>query len=354
MAGRERPGPPPLTMQRAEFGRLVASGVTNSEACRLVGVNRRTGTRWRFGRTVRVNETRTREYPAVIISGCRVVSPRFLSEAERVVIADLRRAGMTVRVIAAELGRAPSTIARELTRNRDGAGRYRPFGAQQLAVARRRRPGRHRLVRDLVLREFVQAKLSKRWSPEQISQALPAEFPAEPRRWLTVETIYQAVYSGVVRRDRQALRSGRIRRRPHRRAEVRRPTGKRKMLEDRPPAAAERSEPGHWEGDLIMGAYNRSAIGTLVDRCTRQVILVRLPSKSAEVVTAALRATIDRLPAILRRTLTWDQGTELAAHEALTAQTGVPVFFCDKARPLAAADQRERQWAAAAVFPQEQ
>lgn len=333
MVGRERPGPSPLTTQRVEFGRLISSGVTNSEACRLVGVNRRTGTRWRFGRIVRVDESMSREYPAVINSGCRVVSPRFLSETERVAIADLHRMGATVRAIAAELGRAPSTISRELTRNRDGTGRYRPLAAQQLTVARRRRPGRHRLAGDGLLRDFVQEKLSKRWSPEQISQALPGEFAGEPRRWLTAETLYQGVYAGVVRRDRQALRSGRTRRRPHRRADVRSPTGRRRKLEDRPPAAAERSEPGHWEGDLIMGAHNRSAIATLVDRCTRQVILVHLPSKSAEAVTAALATTIDRLPPLLRRTLTWDQGTELACHESLTAQTGVPVFFCDKASP---------------------
>ena len=158
------------------------------------------------------------------------------------VIADLRRTGATVRTIGAELGRAPSTIARELSRNRDGAGRYRPLAAQQLAVARRRRPGRHRLGWDLAPHAFVQAKL---WSPEQISQALPEAFPGEPRRWLAVETVYQAVYAGAVRRDRQALRSARTRRRPHRRAEVRRPTGKRRRLVNRPPAAAERSEPGH-------------------------------------------------------------------------------------------------------------
>jgi IS30 family transposase len=174
------------------------------------------------------------------MSECRVVSPRFLSEAERVTLADLHRAGATVRAIATELGRAPSTISRELTRNRDGTGRYRPLAAQQLAVARRRRPGRHRLTGDAVLRAFVQAKLSKRWSPEQISHALPAQFPDEPRRRLTGETIYQAVYSGVVRRDRQALRSGRTRRRPHRRADMRRP---HREAEEAPGPTAGRRKP---------------------------------------------------------------------------------------------------------------
>jgi IS30 family transposase len=171
-----------------------------------------------------------------------------LSEDERVTIADLRRHGHTVRAIAAEVGRSPSTVSRELRRNRDpGSGQYRPFTAQRLAVDRRARPGRGKLARDTVLREFVAERLRKRWSPEQISQTLPAEFPDEPGRHLVPETIYQAVYrpelGGLHREVPKALRTGRL-------ADM-------TMLDQRPAEAADRAVPGHWEGERATRGRTR-------------------------------------------------------------------------------------------------
>jgi IS30 family transposase len=270
------------------------------------------------------------------------VSPRFLSEDERVRIADLRRAGMGVRAIAGQLGRSPSTISRELRRNCERAsGQYRPFAAQRLAARRQARPGRGKLNADPVLRQVVVSGLEKHWSPEQISRALRAEFPAEPGRHLVHETIYQAVYRpelGRLRRDLPpVLRTRRRHRKPHRRSDARRAgalTGMT-MISQRPPAAAGRSEAGHWEGDLITGASNRSAIGTLVDRASRFTILVHLPGQrhDAETVRDALVAAMAILPAQLRRSLTWDQGKEMALHDQIAAALGMPVFFCDPHSP---------------------
>jgi len=195
MAGG-RPGPAPQTAKREEFARLIASGVSSAQACRVVGINPRTGKRWRHGRTITSSSGRRLHYPPVIITRKREIAPRFLSEDERVVIADLRRRGHGVRAIASATGRSPATISRELRRNLDPtSGQYRPFTAQRLAVARRARPGRGKLVRDAELAEFVQQRLVvRRWSPEQICHALRERFPDQPQRNLVPETIYQAVY----------------------------------------------------------------------------------------------------------------------------------------------------------------
>ncbi|MBV9060824.1 MAG: helix-turn-helix domain-containing protein, partial [Pseudonocardiales bacterium] len=148
MAGRGRPGSAPQTEKREQFARLIAQGVSSSQACRIVGVNRRTGKRWRHGRTITSSTGKRRHYPPVINVGKREISSRYLSEDERVCIADLDRASRGVREIAAEIGRSASTINRELRRNRDpGSGQYRPFTAQRLAVERRPRPRRGKLIR---------------------------------------------------------------------------------------------------------------------------------------------------------------------------------------------------------------
>ena len=335
------PGPPPRAAERTAFARLIAQGITNSEACRRVGINRRTGTRWRYGRTITNSTGRTLQYPGVISTRRRVISSRFLSEEERVVIADRNRARATVRAIAAELGRSPSTISRELGRNRDPAtGHYRPFAAHKLAAARRARPKPRKLTHDGVLRSFVQDQLERRWSPEQICHALRVAFPDEPDRHLVHETIYQALYArdGGLDSDRcRALRTGRGRRRPRRRADARRPSGLAQpvaMIDERPDEAADRAVPGHWEGDLIMGAANRSAIGTIVERTTRHLILVHLPEgRTAEAVGEAVAGAVSGLPSSLRRSLTWDQGKEMSHHHHVTAATGMPVFFCERASP---------------------
>jgi transposase, IS30 family len=342
MAGRGRPGRPPEAWKREQFARLIARGVTSAEACRIVGVHLKTGKRWRLGRTITGSGGQRLHYPPVTGSRTAEISARFLSEDERVAIADLRGDGTGVRVIARQLGRSPSTISRELRRNCEpGSGQYRPFAAQRLAARRRFRPGRGKLNADPVLRQFVSGRLEKCWSPEQISRALRAEFPADPGRHLVHETIYQAVYRpelGGLRRDLPAvLRTGRRHRKSRRRADARRAgalTGMT-MISQRPAAAACRSEAGHWEGDLITGASNRSAIGTVVDRASRFTILVHLPGRrhTAEVVRDALVAALMPLPAQLRRSLTWDQGKEMALHGQIAEALGMPVFFCEPHSP---------------------
>ncbi|MGZ6713111.1 MAG: IS30 family transposase [Solirubrobacteraceae bacterium] len=340
MAGRGRPGCAPQSDKREEFARLIARGVPSAEACRIVGVNVRTGKRWRHGRTVSSSGGRRVHYPAVITRQ-RDISSRFLSESERVVIADLRRAGHGVQEIAVEISRSASTVSRELRRNHDqSSGQYRPHTAQRLAAQRRARPRSGKLARDRVLRECVQDWLQQRWSPEQISQMLRRQFPAESERHVVPETIYQAIYRpdlGGLRRDLpRVLRTGRRCRKRRRHPDARRPgrlVGMR-MLDQRPAEAGDRSEPGHWEGDLILGAGNRSAIGTLVERSSRSVILLPLPDgKSADAVRDAVIAALAPLPAQLRRSLTWDQGSEMALHADITQMLSLPVFFCEKASP---------------------
>ena len=340
MAGG-RPGSAPQTAKREQFARLIARGVSSSQACRIVGVNRRTGKRWRHGRTITSSNGKGRHYPPVINVGKREISSRYLSEDERVRIGDLDRAGHGVREIAAEIGRNASTISRELRHNRDSAsGSYRPFTAQRMAVERRARPGRGKLIRDSELRGFVAERLIKRWSPEQIAHALRVQFPDQPDRHLAAETIYQAVYrpelGGLGRELPKALRTGRRRRKPHRRPDARR-AGRlvdMAMIGQRPAEAADRTQPGHWEGDLITGENNRSAIGTVVERSSRFTVLLHLPGRhTAEAVRDALVQALEQLPAQLRRSLTWDQGSEMARHAEITQILGMPVFFCDKASP---------------------
>jgi transposase, IS30 family len=341
MAGRGRRGPAPQTTKREQYAALIARGVNNSEACRIVGINRRTGKRWRHGRTITSSGGRRLHYaPVVGVMRKREISARFLSEDERIRIADLRRAGEGVRAIARELGRSPATVSRELRRNVDtGSGTYRPHAAQRLAEQRRARAKTGKLVADVELREFVQDKLNRRWSPVQIAQALRGEFPGQPQRHVVHETIYQAVYrpdlGGLCRLLPRVLRTGRLRRRPHRRAEQRR--GKlpnMTMIDQRPDEAADRNVAGHWEGDLITGEANRSAIGTLVERSSRYTILLYLPGRhTAEAVRDAVIAALKGLPRHLRRSLTWDQGSEMAMHAEIAAALGMPVYFCQKASP---------------------
>jgi transposase, IS30 family len=338
-----RPGVAPQTEKREWFARLIAQGISNAEACRIVGVNPRTGKRWRLGRTITSGSGRRLHYSPVTSAPKPEISPRYLSEDERVMIADLRRRGYSVRAIATELGRSPATVSRELRRNLDpGSAQYRPFTAQRLAAGRRARPGRGKLVRDPVLRQFVQQRLTKRWSPEQVSAALRLQFPDEPERQVVHETIYQAIYRpelGGLCRDlpKVLLRTGRRRRKPHRHPDARRP-GRlvdMTMIDQRPAEVEDRIEVGHWEGDLITGAANRSAIGTLVERVSRFTILLHLPSgrHTAEDVRDALVSAMGPLPAHLRRSLTWDQGSELALHADIAQTLGMPVFFCQPHSP---------------------
>jgi IS30 family transposase len=269
------------------------------------------------------------------------VSSRYLGEADRIHIADRLREKITIRAIAAELGRAPSTISREIRRNRHPTnGQYRPHAAQARADARRPRPKNGKIGQNPQLREFIQRHLTLRWSPEQICNVLRRRFPGQPEMHVVHETIYQALYvqgRGELRRELiRALRSGRARRRPHRQSYKRLPRAIKDMvlISDRPAEITDRAIPGHWEGDLIIGKDHKSAIGTLVERSTRYVMLVHLPAgHTATAMRDALTETILALPPHLRRSLTWDQGSEMAAHKAFTIVTDIPVYFCDPASP---------------------
>jgi IS30 family transposase len=264
-----------------------------------------------------------------------------LSVDERIVIADLWREGRSVRSIAAEVGRDPSTVSRELRRNaHPETGDYRPHTAQARADARRPRPKNGKLATSLRLRQAVQDGLDRRWSPEQIVRRLRRDFPDQPGMHVTHETIYQALYvqgRGELRRElTRALRTGRAARRP------RRPAGTRPsrfaapmvMISDRPAEVTDRAVPGHWEGDLIIGKDHASAIGTLVERATRYVLLVHLgQGRGAEQVRDALLATVATLPTHLKRSLTWDQGAEMALHHQFSTAADMPVYFCDPHSP---------------------
>jgi len=318
------------------FVRLIAQGVSNRQACRIVGINRRTGTRWRYGRTIRNTAGEPVHYPPVRLTAPRPQHPRYLSLAERTTIADLHHAGVSVRGIAEELGRAASTVSRELRRNADDQGRYLPATAERLTVERQSRPSRtRRVARDEQLHGVVADLLGKRWSPEQVAHELPVRFPDQPERHLCTESIYQAIYDPRTDLTRPAKRRRRRRRRRVQGLECRGRLTGMTMIADRPAEVTDRVQVGHWEGDSIMGAGNRSAIGTLVERVTRFVILIHVPTgrPTAEAMRDGIAETLGAFAPHLRRTLTWDQGKELALHQQITARTGTRVFFCDAHSP---------------------
>lgn len=325
-----------LVRERAAYLLLVEQGVGFTAAARIVGVDPSTGRIWRRGDPRRV---RRRVWP-VRTGPPGPISARFLSQDERLLIADLHGQKVSIRQIAARLDRPPSTISRELTRNGGSSGSYHPWTAGRAAADRRARPKMRKLDADPALHAAVQDGLNQKWSPKQISNRLRATFPDRPEMRVSTETIYQALYvqgRGQLRRELTgALRTGRARRRPQRDPQRRRSrfVDPMVMISERPAEAEDRAIPGHWEGDLIMGAGNSSCIGTLVERTTRYVMLLHLPDgHDAGRVSDALIETVSTLPTHLRRSLTWDQGSEMAGHLRFKIATGMPVFFCDPASP---------------------
>ncbi|WP_240983047.1 IS30 family transposase [Streptomyces sp. S3(2020)] len=315
----------------------MAQGMSNSAACREVGINRRTGTRWRYGRKDVDRTGRERVYAPITEERHRDgTSDRFLAEDERLVIADLLRSGNSLRAIARELGRSPATISREVRRNSDPrTGKYHPFQAQRRAAVRRARSKEGKMRRDPELKEFIQQRLDRRWSPEQICQALRTAFPDEPERHLAHETVYLP-HRGGLERAPGVLRSGRPARRRRRRPDERatRFIDPGTLISHRPDELNDRRIAGSWEGDLIVGKGNRSAIGTLVDRSTRYVKLLHLPDgRGSQQVRDALVHALGGLPAELARSVTWDQGSEMSRHDEFTRATGIPVYFCEPASP---------------------
>jgi transposase, IS30 family len=325
-----------LTEKQDRFVRLIRRGLSNAEACRIVGINRRTGTRWRFGRTILNTAGEPVHYPPVQTRPApRSRHPRYLSLVERTVIADLHRERRSVREIAAVLGRAPSTVSRELRRNVDHGRRYLPRTADRLAEERVPRPRHRRLLIDAELRAVIAELLEKRWSPEQIAYELRERFPERPDRRLSTETIYQAIYDPDVPLTRPAKRRRRRRRRRVQGLERRGRLTAMTMISERPPEVEDRIQVGHWEDDCIAGAGSRSAIGTLVERSTRFLILIHVPTgrPTAEAMRHGITTALGQLPADVRRTLTWDQGKELALHQKISEQIGTKVFFCDAHSP---------------------
>jgi transposase, IS30 family len=374
------PGRPPVGRRehRVRFWEAIARGATSLDAAREAGVSGVVGVRWfREGGGM----------PTVTLAP---LSGRYLSFAEREEIALLRAQRCGVREIARRVGRSPSAISRELRRNagtRCGRLEYRASTAQWHADRRARRPKQAKLAVNAQLRAYVQERLSgsverpdgtavkgptvrswagrrhgprqdrrwaRSWSPEQISHRLRVDFPDDESMRVSHEAIYQSLFvqgRGALRRELTAcLRTGRALRVPRARVQ-----GKGKnfvseevMISQRPAEAEDRAVPGHWEGDLIIG-LDSSAIGTLVERSSRFTMLLHLPPMTdqgprvkngpavaghgAEAVRDAIASTITTLPEQLRRSLTWDQGTEMAQHAQLRIETGLPVYFCDPHSP---------------------
>jgi IS30 family transposase len=267
-----------------------------------------------------------------------VRSPLRLSLREREEISRGLAGGESLRSIARRLARSPSTISREVAAN-GGRRRYRACRADRAAVRRIRRPKPSKLAVCPRLRAAVEAKLELRWSPTQISGWLVAEFPDDAEMRVSHETIYLSLFvqsRGALRKElTRYLRSGHATRRPKGHAVM---NGQGQLrgtlnIRERPAEAEDRAVPGHWEGDLLFGKRMK-AIATLVERKTRFVMLIALPNgHAADVVADALAKKIVELPKQLRRSLTWDQGKEMASHARFTNETGVPVYFCDPRSP---------------------
>nr|WP_152975489.1 IS30 family transposase [Rhodococcus rhodochrous] len=266
-------------------------------------------------------------------------SGRYLTLEERETISELLQAGTKQYEIARALGRSASTISREITRGTNKRGYYIASTAHRAAQQRATRPKTAKLATCDRLRGFVRQRLERNHSPEQISHSLIREFPDDAEMRVSHETIYLSLYiqsRGALKRElTQHLRTKRTLRASRRRPDERRGRIPEMVhISQRPAEADDRAVPGHWEGDLIMGAGNRSAIGTLVERTTRFVMLLHLPDGySAEQVNTALAAKIRELPDALARSITWDQGAEMKRHAQFTVDTGVQIYFCDPHSP---------------------
>jgi len=312
-------------VDRAQIERLIWGGETFATAAAVVGCSTKSIQRY------------------VALSGGlkRRVKERCalrLSLADREELSRGLVAGDSLRAIAKRLGRAPSTISREVAWN--GRHRYRAWRADSEAISRGQRPKPAKLAVDSRLCRAVERGLRAQWSPQQIAARLISEYPDDLTMRVSHETIYRTLFiqaRGALRKElTTCLRTGRAQRRPRLRSEQSGVGRLRNMIliSDRPPEVEDRAVPGHWEGDLIIGKGGHSAIGTLVERSSRYVVLLHLPhGRSAEDVRAALTRQVCKLPAELRRTLTWDQGNEMAEHIRFSTDTNMEVYFCDPHSP---------------------
>ncbi|MET0712493.1 MAG: IS30 family transposase [Jiangellaceae bacterium] len=329
-----RPGRPRLPAGlEYVFWAGVRAGRSREDAAAAAGVSHSKADRW------------FRERGGVMPASSAGSRTRSLTFAEREEIGLLRAGGAGVRSIARAIERDPATISRELRRiGHDPAGKqarvYRASTAQEHADQRARRPKTRKLAGNVVLRREVQERLRRNHSPEQISARLREDFSDDPEMQVSHETIYRSVYvqgrGGLNRELTRHLRTGRALRQPRRSATARTERIKGMInISERPPEVEDRAVPGDWEGDLILGStVSASAIGTLVERATGFVLLLHLPADhGADAVAEAMIAKMNELPAQLRRSLTWDQGIEMARHAAIADATGLDIYFCDPRSP---------------------
>jgi transposase, IS30 family len=317
---------PHLTMEQRQLARrLSAKGLSLREIGRQVGCSHE---------VVRTVVRRESKYP-VRPDAWQPRSGR-LTLADREEISLGLRGGESFTAIAARLGRAISTVSREVNSN-GGPADYRAWRAHQRARERAQRPKPFKLSCARLAGQVTEW-LQEWWSPQEISQRLRMEFADDPMMYVSHETIYQSLFvqgRGELRRElTRCLRTGRIRRRPRKRPEN---TGQLRdmiMISERPAEAVDRAVPGHWEGDLIIGKDCRSAVGTLVERTSRYVILLHLPNgREAHLVGEALQQAIAALPSHMFQSITWDQGKEMGCHIGFTVATGIPIYFCDPHSP---------------------
>ena len=308
---------------RKQYFELLREGYKGAAAARVVGVSTSCGSLWFL------------DAGGMIVPETGPVSPRFLSQDDRIAIADGLQAGQSVKQIAAGIGKSFQAVYREISRNSKPDGRYQPWWAHNQALLRRRRPKLEKVRGNVALRQAVAGKLADQWSPQQISRFLARTHPGQAEMTACPETIYRALFAGWLCPRPGKLRTGRTRRKPHRRGvPVPNKIKNMTLIAQRPAEVNDRLTPGHWEGDLIIGQGQSSAIGTLVERTTRYVMLIHLPSgwKAPQFRNALVTQTAG-IPIQLRKTLTWDQGREMALHEQIAALTGFRIYFCDPHSP---------------------
>jgi transposase, IS30 family len=316
---------------RRGFWRGVRAGLSTEAAAERAGVSAGRGFRW------------FRQCGGVAPVSLTEPIGRYLSLSEREEIAVGQAAGLSGREIARRLGRGASTISRELRREGgiNAAGQYRAVPAQAAAEARARRP-KPRKLENPQLNARVQQDLEDKWSPEEIAARLKVDFPDDEWMRASHETIYRSLFiqgKGALRKELTVcLRTGRALRRPRKRVDGRADPDRRIpdkiMISERPAEADDRAVPGHWEGDLILGAHNRSAVGTLVERSTRFVVLLHLPGPhDLPAFHNAVVEAMTALPAQLRRSLAWDQGLEMRNHKQISIAADLPIYFCDPHSP---------------------
>ncbi|OBI75179.1 transposase [Mycobacterium sp. E740] len=312
----------------------MRSGSSPIEAAVIAGVSENTGTNW-----VKQAGYMPRTPALALVESAAARRPRApLSFTERYRLEELLESGCTAVRAAQLLDRHRDTICREIVKGLTGSG-YRARVGQDTADANRKRPKARKLEDNPVLLAEVVQRLEQRHSPEQIAQRLRHDYPDDPEMRVSPETIYQALYvqprGELARLVKTALRTGRT----QRKAQGRTGSGQGKIkdminISERPKEADDRAIPGHWEGDLIIGAGQQSAIGTLVERTTGFVVLLHLPEdRTAATLADAMSAKVPEIPEILRRSLTWDQGSEMALHTKITEATGLPIYFCDPHSP---------------------